>query len=49
MLFFNQASPPLKRKIYLGYDDFVGIFWGHHNHKIGLYKEVISMYFRVFS
>ena len=25
----------------------MGIFWGHH--KIGLYLEVISMHFRVFS
>ena len=32
---------------FLGYEDFVDIFWGHH--KIGLYLEVISMHFRVFS
>ena len=30
-----------------GYEDFVDIFWGHH--KIGLYLEVISIHFRVFS
>ena len=34
-----------KNKYFLGYEDFVDIFWGHH--KIGLYLEVISMYFRV--
>ena len=28
-------------------EDFVDIFWGHH--KIGLYLEVISLHFRVFS
>ena len=33
--------------IFLGYEDFVDIFGGHH--KIGLYLEVISMHFRVFS
>ena len=32
--------------IFLGYDDFVDIFWGHH--KIGLYFGVIFMHFRVF-
>ena len=31
----------------LEYEDFVDIFWGHH--KIGLYLDVISMHFRVFS
>ena len=33
--------------IFLGYEDRVDIFGGHH--KIGLYLEVISMHFRVFS
>ena len=33
--------------IFLGYEDFVDIFWGHH--KIGLYLGFISMHFRVFS
>ena len=36
-----------KKEYFLGYEDFVDIFWGHH--KIGLYLGVISMYFRVFS
>ena len=36
-----------KNKSFLGYEDFVDIFWGHH--KIGLYSGVISMHFRVFS
>ena len=31
----------------MGYENFVDIFWGHH--KIGLYLEVISMHFKVFS
>ena len=35
-----------KNKYFLGYEDFVDIFWGHH--KIGLYLGVISMHFRVF-
>ena len=33
--------------IFLGYEDFVDIFLGHH--KIGLYLGFISMHFRVFS
>ena len=36
-----------KNKYFLGYEDFVDIYWGHH--KIGLYLGVISMHFRVFS
>ena len=35
-----------KNKYFLGYEDFVDIFGGHH--KIGLYLGVISMGFRVF-
>ena len=35
-----------KNKYFLGYDDFVDIFGGHH--KIGLYLEVISMHFESF-
>ena len=36
-----------KHEFFLGYEDFVDIFWGHH--KIGLYLGVIFMYFRDFS
>ena len=36
-----------KNKYFLGCDDFMDIFWGHH--KIGLYLGVISMHLRVFS
>ena len=36
-----------KNEYFLGYEDFVDSFWGHH--KIGLYLGVISMHFRVFS
>ena len=36
-----------KNKYFLGYENFVDIFWGHH--KIGLNLEVISMQFKVFS
>ena len=36
-----------KNKYSFGYENFVDIFWGHH--KIGLYLEVISMHFKVFS
>ena len=32
---------------FLGYEDFMDIFWGHH--KIGLVLGVISMYCRVLS
>ena len=35
-----------KINIFLGYEDFVDIFGGHH--KIGLYLGVIFMHFRVF-
>ena len=35
-----------KNEYFLGYEDFVDIFWGHY--KIGLYLGVISMHFRVF-
>ena len=36
-----------RKIIFLGYKDFVDIFWAHH--KIGLVSGVISMYFKVFS
>ena len=36
-----------KNEYFLGYEDFVDIFLGHH--KIGLYLGVISMPFRVSS
>ena len=36
-----------KSEYFLGYEDCVDIFWG--NHKTGLYLEVISMHFTVFS
>ena len=36
-----------KTEYFGGYEDFVDIFRGHY--KIGLYLEVISMHFRVFS
>ena len=36
-----------KLNIFWGIEEFVDIFGGHH--KIGLYLEVISMHFRVFS
>ena len=32
---------------FIGYEDFVDIFWGHH--KIALQLGVISMHFSVFS
>ena len=35
-----------KMNIFLGYEYFVDIFWGHH--KFGLYLGVISMHLRVF-
>ena len=35
-----------KNQYFLGYEDFMDIFRGHH--KIGLYLGVISMHFRVF-
>ena len=37
-----------KTEYFWGYEDFMDIFWGHHN-KIGLYLEVISMHLRVLS
>ena len=37
----------LKYKYFFGYENFVDIFWGLH--KIGLYLEVISVHFKVFS
>ena len=36
-----------KTEYFWGYEDFVEMFGGHH--EIGLYLEVISMHFRVFS
>ena len=33
--------------IFMGYKDYVDIFWGHH--KIGLYLGVVSMNFSVFT
>ena len=36
-----------KNVYFLGYKDFLDIFWG--NHKIRLYLGTISMHFRVFS
>ena len=36
-----------KKILFLGYEDFVDIFGGHH--KIGLYLGVIFMHFGVFS
>ena len=45
ILNFNIFWGFQKKKFFLGYEDFVDIFWGHH--KIGLYLGVISMYFRV--
>ena len=35
-----------KNEYFVGYEDFVDIFWGHH--EIGLYLGVISMHFRFF-
>ena len=42
---FNIFGGFQKTEYFLGYEDFVDIFWGHH--KIGLYLEVISMHLRV--
>ena len=36
-----------KKKYFLGYEDFVDIFWDHY--KIGLYLGVPSMHLSVFS
>ena len=35
-----------KNTYFLGYENFLDIFWGHH--KIELYLEVISMHFKAF-
>ena len=55
ILNFNILGGFQENEYFLGYEDFVDIFfflggggWGGH-HKIGLYLEVISMHFRVFS
>ena len=42
---FNIFLSFQKNEYFLGYEDFVDMFWGHH--KIGLYLMVISMHFRV--
>ena len=47
ILNFNIFLGFQKNKYFMGYENFVDIFWGHH--KIGLYLEVISMHFKVFS
>ena len=47
ILNFNIFGGFQKNKYFLGYENFVDIFWGHH--KIGLYLGDISMLFRVFS
>ena len=47
ILKFNIFGGFSGKIIFLGYEDFVDIFLGHH--KIGLYLGVISMHFRVFS
>ena len=45
--YFGGGGGVQKNEYFLGYEDFVDIFGGHH--KIGLYLVVISMHFRVFS
>ena len=47
ILNFNIFGGIQKAEYFMGFEDFVDIFWDHH--KIGLYLEVISMNFRVFS
>ena len=47
ILSFNIYLVFQKNEYFLGYEDFVDSFWGHH--KIGLYLGVISMHFMVFS
>ena len=47
ILIFNIFGGFRKLNTFLGYEDFVDIFWGYH--KIGLYLQVIYMHFRVFS
>ena len=44
---FNILGGFQKTEYFGGYEDFVDFLGGHH--KIGLYLEVISMHFRVFS
>ena len=45
---FKQSTPiQMKEDYFLGDEDFVDIFGGHH--KIGLYLGVILMHFRVFT
>ena len=46
ILNFNIFWGFQKNEYFLGYEDFVDIFWGHH--KIGLYLGIISMQIRVF-
>ena len=46
ILNFNIFWGFQKNKYFLGYEEFVDIFWGHH--KIGLYLGVISMHSRSF-
>ena len=41
ILNFNIYGGFQKTKYFWGYEDFVDIFWSHH--EIGLYLEVISM------
>ena len=45
---FNILGFFQKTEYFGGYEDFVDIYFLVH-HKIGLYLEVISMHFRVFS
>ena len=44
---FNIFPVFQKTEDFWGYEDFVDIFLGHY--KIGLYLELISMHFKVFS
>ena len=44
---FNIIWGFQKIEYFLGNEEFMDIFWGHH--KIGLYLGVILMHFRVFS
>ena len=46
ILNFNIFWGFQKNEYFLGYEDFVDIFWGHH--KIGLYLGIISMQIWVF-
>ena len=47
ILNFNIFGGFQKNKYFLGYEDFVDIFGGHHEN--GLYLGVISMHLRVVS